>query len=72
MVVQLPFGEKKSLTNSQRKGLKKTKEFVQGVSSPGRQARIVASIVESAKSSPRTKEILESSIEQQEEHKNAK
>lgn len=72
MVVQLPFGKKKSLTNSQRKGLKKTKEFVQNVSSPTRRARIVSSIVQSAKSSPRTRNILDSSIEQQEEHRNAR
>ncbi len=72
MVVQLPFGRKKSLTNSQRKGLKKTKEFVQKITSPERRARIVSSIVESAKCSPRTKKILDSSLEQQEEHKSAK
>ena len=72
MVVQLPFGKKKSLTNSQRKGLKKTKEFVQNVTLPIRQARIVSSIAESAKSSPRTKKILDGSIEQQDQHKNAK
>ncbi len=52
--------------------MKKTKEFVQNVTSPERRARIVSSIVESAKSSPRTKKILDSSIEQQEEHKSAK
>ena len=53
MAVQLTFGKKKSLTNSQRKGLKKTKEFVQNVTSPRRQTRIVSSTVESAKSYPR-------------------